>query len=92
MIIIYDHDYDIVSILDIIEDKEFDNFVNFYKNELPKINKNFEKVINVEILHEHNSINYEVKHKNFENTTWMSLYYVKFDNFNNFKKQSKMNE
>ena len=84
MIVIYEQWYDVVSMLDIIDDDKFDEYVEHYRKQL------LDKPHVVSILKEkdiHNSYSYQLKY-NYEGgpVEWEGFYYAKFDKTNNFKK------
>ena len=80
MIVIFEQDYDVVSIMDVINDDKFDEYVNYYRHQLL-----FKNNI-IEICEEqdtNSSYNYKVKYE--YTTEWYSFNYVKFESLNNFE-------
>ena len=85
MIVIYEQDYDVVSILDIIEDEEFDSYMIYYKNKILN-NKNHKSIEEIKI--ENDSVNYKVIYNYAGNPIeWLGYQYTKFEKINNYKNE-----
>lgn len=89
MIVIYEQEYDIVSILDVIEDDKFEDYVEYYRQML------LNKPDYLEIIDEKDNnlgqdryYNFKIK-LDFNNypEEWYGFYYVVFDDINNFQNE-----
>ena len=85
MIIIYEQDYDITNILDIIEDDKFSEYVEYFKNELLKQDTIISIVEEKETPDNTYNIKVKYDYRGLPED-WRSFNYVKFDKMNNFKK------
>ena len=94
MKVIYEQDYDVVSIIDIIEDSEFDNFINYYKEKILRENEKstsqvkIKEIIDVKIKDD--SVNFKIEYVNNIATEWYSFYYETFDETNKFIKNKNI--
>jgi hypothetical protein len=87
MIVIFEQEYDIISIIDIIDDYKFDEYVNYYKKQL-LLKENV-----LEICDEKNydfSYSFKIKYnyKMFP-TGYITFDYIKFESLNNFENLKK---
>ena len=88
MIIIYEQNYDLVDIIDVIEDDKFDEYVKHYKNKLLQ-EERYQEIVEERNQEEYGSYNIRVMYS-YENnpTEWIGFNYVRFDKVNNYKDES----
>ena len=89
MIVIYEQDYDLVSILDVVKDKDIFNYVEHYKERLLN-EEGIVKIVDEKVDKNYNngySYFFKVQYDYEGNPEeWVGFDTVRFDKFNNFKK------
>jgi predicted phage gp36 major capsid-like protein len=88
MIVIWEQDYDMVGIIDIIEDNNFNEYISYYRNRLLK-NPMYLEVLE-EIEDSYGAYSFRVKYDLPNNPTeLMGFNYSKFESLNNFKNKDE---
>jgi hypothetical protein len=88
MIVIYEQNYDLVSIMDVIEDDKLNEFIEHYKNVLLQAERH-QEIVEEKNEEEYGSYSVKVMYS-YENnpTEWLGFYYVKFDRMNNYENKT----
>tara|TARA_R110001606_G_scaffold352604_1_gene503002 strand:- start:25 stop:291 length:267 start_codon:yes stop_codon:yes gene_type:complete len=87
MIVIYEQIYDIINILDVIEDDKFNDYVETYKNNLLK-EERYGDIL--EEKDDGDMYNIKVVYTYPDNPVeWVGFDYVKFDKINNYKEDER---
>ena len=88
MIVIYEQNYDLVSVMDVIEDDKLDEYIEHYKNKLLQV-EGHQEIVEEKNQEEYGSYNARVMYS-YENnpTEWVGFYYVKFDRMNNYENKT----
>lgn len=82
MIVIFEQDYDITNIFDVIDDDKFDDYVDHYREKILSEDR-YEEILD-EKKDSYGYV-YKVKYSYPDNPVeWVGFDYVKFDGINNF--------
>ncbi len=83
MIVIYEQHYDVVDIMDVIEDDKFDEYVESYRKKILS-EERYGEILEEKDLN--GDYNFKVVYTYLDNPVeWIGFSYVKFDKINNYK-------